>query len=147
MPLVSLALIGSWVHLSYNTNVLGDEELCGGLVSARAAETAFSRTGRVSDDGRPGPRANEASFDCWLDNTSALPGSADLEMHLYTTRDRGDEAFTGGPSPSPPREPETRSTTVPPCGCGSTVKTSARRSTRPPGRPSAAGEDSAVPRP
>lgn len=96
MPLVSLALIGSWVHLSYNTNVLGDDELCGGLVSARAAEAAFSRTGRVSGDGGPGTRAGEASFDCWLDNTSALPGSPDLEMHLYTTRDRGDEAFTGG---------------------------------------------------
>lgn len=96
VPLVSLALIGSWVHLSYNTNVLGDDELCGGLVSARAAEAAFTRTGRISDDGGPAPRAGEASFDCWLDNTSALPGSPDLEMHLYTTRDRGDEAFTGG---------------------------------------------------
>ncbi|MEU4734803.1 MULTISPECIES: hypothetical protein [Streptomyces] len=96
VPLVSLALVGIFVHVSYNTNVLGDDELCGGLVSARAAEAAFSRTGRVSDDGDAAPRPGEAAFDCWLDNTSALPGSPDLEMHLYTTRDRGDEAFTGG---------------------------------------------------
>lgn len=96
--LVSLAIVGSWLHISYNTNLLGEDRLCGGLVPSQAAEAAFSRTGRISDENAPTSGPDDFAVDCWIDNTSALPGFANQQIHVYTTRDRADFPFTrGGP--------------------------------------------------
>ncbi|MEE1798142.1 hypothetical protein PUR57_05530 [Streptomyces sp. JV176] len=90
------------LHLWLNTNVLGDSALCGGLVTAEAAESVLTGAGRISD--RPGPRSGaddgKTQFDCVIERgAAALPGSETQTLHLQGTSERGDFAFTGSRFP------------------------------------------------
>ncbi len=95
--LVSFTLIGSGLHFAYTTGFFGHDELCGDLVDPRSVESALPHLGRISSSGAgaTGPRP---SMDCRISRTSALPGLADEELHVYTSVDRADFPFTHGGS-------------------------------------------------
>ncbi|MFE4056552.1 hypothetical protein ACFXP3_09695 [Streptomyces sp. NPDC059096] len=97
----AVAVLGG-LHLWLNTNVFGESALCGGLVTAEAAESVLTGAGRISD--RPGPRSGaddgRTQFDCVIERGAAvLPGSGTQTLHLQGTSERGDFAFTGGRFP------------------------------------------------
>ncbi|MFE2548251.1 hypothetical protein ACFXGI_06835 [Streptomyces sp. NPDC059355] len=94
----AVAVLGG-LHLWLNTNAFGDAALCGGAVTAGAAETILTGAGRISD--RPGPRSGtddgKTRFDCVIERrAAALPGSGTQTLHIQGTSERGDFAFTGG---------------------------------------------------
>ena len=64
-PLLAIGVLAGGAHLWLNTNVLGPEEVCGGLVSTDSAAAVFLSSGRVSDqdglDARPDDRV---AFTC-----------------------------------------------------------------------------------
>jgi hypothetical protein len=102
VPLLAVALLVSGAHLWWNTNLLGREDVCGGLVSTDSAEVVLPGSGRISDrdglDDRPGDRL---AFTCTVQQSSVLPGSDTEYLRLSGTRERGDFPFLDGRWPSP----------------------------------------------
>ncbi|MFF4449820.1 hypothetical protein [Streptomyces sp. NPDC001502] len=96
---VTAAAVLSGLHLWLNTNTFADSALCGGVVTAEAAEEVLTGAGRISD--RPGPRSGaddgKIGLDCVIERSAAaLPGSGTQRLHIQATSERGDFAFTGG---------------------------------------------------
>ncbi|MFD0429334.1 hypothetical protein ACFQ60_21345 [Streptomyces zhihengii] len=94
-PVLGIGLLVAGLHLRLNTNVLGEDEVCGGLVPTAAAAAVFPSSGRVSDgkglDDRPGDRL---AFSCTVESSSFLPGSDTGHIRVTGTRERGDFPFT-----------------------------------------------------
>ncbi|MGW1137150.1 hypothetical protein [Streptomyces zhihengii] len=94
-PVLGVGLLVAGLHLRLNTNVLGEDEVCGGLVPTGAAAAVFPSSGRVSDgkglDDRPGDRL---AFSCTVESSSFLPGSDTGHIRVTGTRERGDFPFT-----------------------------------------------------
>ncbi|MEU3743762.1 MULTISPECIES: hypothetical protein [Streptomyces] len=94
-PVLAIGVLAVGIHLWLNTNLLGRDEVCGGLVSTDSAAAVIPSSGRVSDrdglDARPGDRL---AFTCTVESSSFLPGSDTAHMRISGSRERGDFAFT-----------------------------------------------------
>ncbi|MBQ0830942.1 hypothetical protein [Streptomyces tagetis] len=94
-PVLAVAVLAGGVHLWADTNLFGDDDLCGGLVSADAAEAALPGAGRLSDRGlNGGSKADEAAFTCVVESSSLLPWAQDGYLRISGSRARGDFPFT-----------------------------------------------------
>lgn len=104
-PVMVIVVVAVAAHLWWNTNLLGRDDVCDGLVSAESAEGVFSQAGRVSDrDGLDEQADDRLAFACVVETSSFLPGADDEYLRIVGTRERGDFPFTdGGRWPSPVR--------------------------------------------
>ncbi|MFI1798711.1 hypothetical protein ACH427_15360 [Streptomyces sp. NPDC020379] len=69
----ALTLLAGSLNLALNTNALGPDDLCGGLISAKQAQRTLGHTGRLADNGfATGGSAPE--FHCKIEQRSALLG-------------------------------------------------------------------------
>ncbi|MEU3249606.1 hypothetical protein [Streptomyces sp. NPDC006997] len=94
-PALAVVVLAVGAHLWLNTNLFGDDDVCGGLVSADAAEDVFSHSGRLSDRDGPDDRPGDLlAFTCRVETSSFLPGSDDEHLTILATRERGDFPFT-----------------------------------------------------
>lgn len=94
-PVLAIGVLAAGAHLWLNTNLIGRDEVCGGLVTTDSVAAVFPSSGRVSDrdglDARPGDRL---AFTCTVESSSFLPGSDTAHMRISGSRERGDFAFT-----------------------------------------------------
>ncbi|MFD3995899.1 hypothetical protein [Streptomyces sp. NPDC058583] len=94
-PVLAIGALAVGAHLWLNTDLLGRDEVCGGLVSTDSASAVFPSSGRVSDrdglDARPG---DPLAFTCIVETSSFLPGSDTAHIRVSGGRERGDFPFT-----------------------------------------------------
>lgn len=101
-PVLALGVLVTAAHVWLNTNVLGNKDVCGGLVSRAAADAVLPGTGRISDrDGLDTRTGDQLEFGCTVESSSFLPGAETGRLSISGTRERGDFPFTEGRWPSP----------------------------------------------
>lgn len=101
-PVLALGLLLTAGYAWRGTNLLGSEELCGGLVSTDAAEAAFPTAGRISDrDGLDSKAHDRLVFTCEVESSSLLPGSGAGHLRISGSRERGDFPFVDARWPGP----------------------------------------------
>ncbi|WP_081238812.1 hypothetical protein [Streptomyces viridosporus] len=102
-PVLAVVVPAAGAYLWLNTNLLGREDVCGGLVSSESAEAVFPRPGRISDRaGLDDSSSDRIAFTCTVESSSFLLGSDTAYLKISGSRERGDFPFREyGRWPSP----------------------------------------------
>ncbi|MFI1222658.1 MULTISPECIES: hypothetical protein [unclassified Streptomyces] len=91
-----LVIVG--LHACRNTNVLTEDRLCGGLVSAERADAVLPGSGRLDAEGE-GLRDELTRTVCRVEKSSVVLGSGEGELTVRVWAEQGDELLGVDRSP------------------------------------------------
>lgn len=94
-PVLAVVVLAAGAYLWLNTNLLGREDVCGGLVSSKSAEAVFPHSGRISDRaGLDDSSSDRIAFTCTVESSSFLLGSDTEYLKISGSHERGDFPFS-----------------------------------------------------
>ncbi|MEV6782083.1 hypothetical protein [Streptomyces sp. NPDC051098] len=99
---VLVVVVAGLLHAYRNTNVLADDGLCGGLVSAANADAVLPSSGRVSAEGA-GIADHLPDTECEIEKSSVVIGGGKGTLSVRVAEERGDFPFVDGRWPDPAR--------------------------------------------
>lgn len=88
-----VTLAGAALFIRWNTNFLGAETLCGGIVTSDDVQSAINSSGRIAEVSSQTATAS-SEFRCTVKRTSRFIGTEDVEVTIRTATELGAFPFT-----------------------------------------------------
>ncbi|MFJ7061064.1 hypothetical protein ACIQVA_25635 [Streptomyces microflavus] len=96
---VLVVVVAGLLHAWRNTNVLTEDRLCGGLVSAEETDAVLPGSGRLDADGA-GLDDDLTDTVCRIKKSSVALGSGESELTVRVWEEQGDDLIGAGRSPA-----------------------------------------------